>query len=154
MSYDLQLRTCAKTLRNTATPEEKKLWKYLRRKSIKGIKFRRQHIINGYIVDFYAPEIKLVVEIDGGNHKKNRIYDKLRGKALRAKGCEVLRFWNGEVQKKIRYVIGRIKTEAIKRAAKLRLTSGSGFKTGEEEVVELKLKLTPSPALPLKGERV
>jgi very-short-patch-repair endonuclease len=116
MSYDSLLRISAKQLRNAATPEEKKLWKYLRRKSVSGIKFRRQHIINGYIVDFYVPEAKLVIEIDGGNHKKTKGYDRLRDKALRNRGCMVLRFWNREINLNIRYVTEKIRKVLTNRA--------------------------------------
>lgn len=108
MTFDLLLRTRAKDLRNNATVEEAMLWQWLKRKNINGVKFRRQHILNGYIVDFYAPVVKLVVELDGGNHRKNKEYDKLRDKALRADGCSVLRFWNGEIRKNMKKVVNII----------------------------------------------
>ena len=75
----LKLKERRVQLRKSETLEEKILWAFLRRNQI-GYKFRRQHSIGGYIVDFYCPEKKLVVEIDGPAHskKENKEYDKVR----------------------------------------------------------------------------
>ena len=66
---------------------------------MKGKKFRRQHPIGNYIVDFYCPEARLAVELDGGGHKlkKQKEYDDKRGKKLSKNGIRVLRFWDNEV---------------------------------------------------------
>ena len=57
-----------KFLRNNSTTAEATLWKSLKRKQIEGLKFRRQHSIENYIVDFYCPTLKLIIELDGENH--------------------------------------------------------------------------------------
>ena len=66
-----------KELRNKSTPEEILLWLRLKN-SQTGFKFRRQHSIGGYIADFYCPSKKLIIEIDGPQHLKNKEYDKIR----------------------------------------------------------------------------
>ncbi len=111
MTYDIELRNKAKSLRNRTTIEEQILWQYLRKKAIKGIKFRRQHIINGYIVDFCAPKVKLIIEIDGGYHRKYRNYDKLRDKVLSGRGLKILRFWDAEINKDIKKILQIINRE-------------------------------------------
>jgi len=64
-----------------------------------GVKFRRQHPIDSYIVDFYSHEARLVIEVDGGQHNEEArlLNDAERTTALEAKGIRVLRFWNHEV---------------------------------------------------------
>jgi very-short-patch-repair endonuclease len=61
------------------------------------IKFRRQHVIRKYIVDFYCAEKKLIIEIDGGQHDERKAYDEGRSKVLKSMGYTVIRFWNNEV---------------------------------------------------------
>ena len=70
----------ARELRQNQTPQEAKMWNILRNQQIQGCKFRRQYPIGEYIVDFVCKEIKLVIEIDGGQHNipKNTTYDKKR----------------------------------------------------------------------------
>lgn len=101
-----------KELRNNATPEEILLW--LRLKNFQaGFKFRRQHSIGGYIVDFYCPAKKLVIEIDGPQHfkKENREYDKIRTDYFEGLNIKVLRFTNSEVSMGTEAVVNRIKEE-------------------------------------------
>jgi very-short-patch-repair endonuclease len=76
-TYRADLKLKARNLRANMTDAEQKLWYYLRRKQISNIQFYRQRPINNYIVDFYAPTIKLVIEIDGSQHAEinNSIYD-------------------------------------------------------------------------------
>ena len=88
--------TIAKKLRINSTDTEKYLWKYLRGKQLTGFKFRRQHPVGKYIVDFVNLERKIIIEVDGGQHSENK-KDKLRDKWLKEKGYEVLRFWDNEV---------------------------------------------------------
>ena len=66
--YNPKLKKRARRLRKNMTDAEVKLWNHLRRKQIKGLQFFRQRPIGNYIVDFYAPEAKLVIEVDGGQH--------------------------------------------------------------------------------------
>src|SRR3989344_548172 len=80
-------------LRNKSTKAEVLLWHYLKDKQL-GNKFRRQHSIGNFIVDFYCPKTKLIVEIDGSQHQENERYDAKRTEYLTNLGYRVLRFWN------------------------------------------------------------
>jgi very-short-patch-repair endonuclease len=97
LPYNPKLKERARHLRNNMTPAEKKLWyKYLRQFPLP---VYRQKPIDNYIVDFYIPKLKLVIEIDGESHIKKREidYDEKRTKALESYGLKVLRFWNYDV---------------------------------------------------------
>jgi very-short-patch-repair endonuclease len=87
----------ARQLRNNLTDAEQKLWYELRGKQIKGYKFRRQVTIENYIVDFLSHDLNLIIEVDGGQHAENEIYDNERTEFLKQRGYKVLRFWNNEV---------------------------------------------------------
>jgi very-short-patch-repair endonuclease len=86
----------ARRLRQSATDAEMRLWSRLRGKQLEGFRFRRQHPMGRYIVDFFCPEAKLVVEADGGQHADNEA-DSIRADWLLAQGYRVLRFWNNDV---------------------------------------------------------
>lgn len=96
-------------LRNNLTPQEIILWSRLRRNQM-GCKFRRQHSIGNYIVDFFCPEKKIIVEIDGLQHKreKDTKYDAKRTKYFNYLGIKVLRFWNNEINTNLEGVILKI----------------------------------------------
>ena len=98
----------AQKLRNNSTDTEKYLWRYLRGRQLEEFKFRRQHPIGKYIVDFINLERKIIIEVDGGQHSENK-KDKLRDKWLEEKGYEVLRFWDNEVFTNIEGVIESIR---------------------------------------------
>lgn len=100
----------AKTLRSSQTEAEEKLWSFLRNRKLKGKKFRRQHAIADYIVDFYCHECHLAIELDGNDHKNKEAkeYDKARVALLSEYGITVLRFWNNEVIKETEKVIEKI----------------------------------------------
>ncbi|WP_202305199.1 endonuclease domain-containing protein [Dryocola clanedunensis] len=85
-----------KALRQNMTPEERILWKSLRNRQFAEFKFRRQHPLRPFIVDFACLEAKLIVELDGGQHDENRRYDEERRRWLEKRGWKVLRFWNNE----------------------------------------------------------
>ena len=89
----------ARRLRQRQTEAEKLLWYHLRNKRLGGYKFRRQHPIGGYIVDFFCDAAHLVVELDGGGHNEpGQIdYDHIRTSKLEERGLHVLRFWNDDV---------------------------------------------------------
>lgn len=87
----------AKTLRKNQTDTEKYLWHSLRDRQLGGFKFRRQHAIANYIVDFVCLEQKLIVELDGGQHSEQQHYDDERTRVLNAQGFKLLRFWNNEI---------------------------------------------------------
>ena len=94
----------AKYLRKNTTDTEKYLWKYLRGNQLEGFKFRRQHPLDKYIVDFVNLERKIIIELDGGQHLENK-KDKLRDRWLEEQGYEVLRFWDNEVLDNIQGVL-------------------------------------------------
>ncbi len=90
------------------TPQEIVLWSRLKNYQV-GYKFRRQASIGKYIVDFYCPQMRIVIEIDGSQHMDNKNYDKERDKTLKSFGCIVLRFWNNEINTNLDGVILKIK---------------------------------------------
>ena len=94
----------ARELRKNPTEAERKLWKHLRLHQIGGYKFRRQQPLGQYIVDFVSLEKKLIVELDGGQHSEQIVYDAELTEWLEAQGFRVLRFWNNEVLKEIEVV--------------------------------------------------
>jgi adenine-specific DNA-methyltransferase len=95
----------AQALRRRLTTAEQKLWKYLRAHRLGGAGFRRQHAIGPYIVDFCAPRLKLIIELDGGQHADQVEYDSARTEYLERQGYRVLRFWNNDVIKNVQGVI-------------------------------------------------
>jgi very-short-patch-repair endonuclease len=95
-------------LRKNSTDAEKHLWHFLRAKRLKGYKFRRQHLLYPFVVDFICLEKKLVVELDGGQHAEQRHYDENRTLYLQSKGYRVLRFWNNEIFQETEAVLSEI----------------------------------------------
>lgn len=88
----------AKLLRKNMTEAEKVIWYFLQSKYLQGLKFRRQEPIGQYIVDFVCYSIKLIIEIDGGQHALDtKSQDEKRDRWLRLQGFRNLRFWNNEV---------------------------------------------------------
>ncbi|MCK9352165.1 MAG: endonuclease domain-containing protein [Candidatus Paceibacterota bacterium] len=87
-------------LRSNATLQEIILWSRLKNKQL-GVKFRRQHSFGKYIADFYCPEKRLVIEIDGSQHMEQEKYDRERTHYFESLGLEVLRFWNSDVNTNI-----------------------------------------------------
>src|SRR4030067_3471325 len=88
-------------LRKNMSNAEQALWNVLRGRQVSGLKFRRQHPLGDYILDFVCLEYKLVIEVDGGQHGQQAGYDENRTQELHAAGFRVLRFWNNEVLKEI-----------------------------------------------------
>ena len=87
----------ARELRSQQTDAEQFMWGILRAKRFLDYKFRRQHPVAPYILDFYCDELKLAIELDGGQHADQQPYDEARTQALKAQGIHVLRFWNNDV---------------------------------------------------------
>jgi len=87
----------ARMLRKKQTDAEKEMWHHLRGKRFEGLKFRRQHTIGNYIVDFVCLEKKLIVELDGGQHVEQKERDNERDNWLIMEGYRVLRFWDNDV---------------------------------------------------------
>ncbi len=92
-----RLESFAKDLRNNPTDVERLLWNRLKSSQVEGVKFRRQQIIEDYIVDFVSFKKKIVIELDGGQHAEASEKDKVRDNCLALNGYKVLRFWNNEV---------------------------------------------------------
>src|SRR5947199_9497963 len=80
----------------SATEPERVLWRHLRNRNFAGYKFRRQHPFDDYVLDFYCPNAKLAIELDGGGHnyRTGQIRDRTRSEFLARHGVVVLRFWN------------------------------------------------------------
>jgi very-short-patch-repair endonuclease len=108
--YQEKLKSNARALRKNLTDAEKKLWSQIRRKYFCDVQFYRQKPIGHYIVDFYAPAVKLVIELDGGQHfeQNHAAYDKLRDAYLTKQGLKVLRFNNLQVLQSIEQVLEMI----------------------------------------------
>ncbi len=123
----------ARELRKTATDAERLLWRLLRNRALEGAKFRRQHPVPPYVLDFYCHELKLAIEVDGGQHNEppRKKRDEERTAFLESHGIRVLRFWNREVLHETEGVL-----EAIYQA-----------------IVERRQEVLPSPPTPLpEGE--
>src|SRR3990167_9930713 len=98
-----------KDLRRNATNTEKLLWEELRAGKL-GYKFKRQHSVGGYILDFFCPGKRLIIEVDGGVHIVQGHYDKNRDDFFRELGYTVFRFKTLEVENNLSGVINKIKT--------------------------------------------
>lgn len=108
LNNKLEKKLLRKSLRNSATPQEVVLWSRLRGSQI-GFKFRRQTSIGNYILDFYCPEKRLGIEIDGSQHIESAT-DQKRTDFLNQQGIHILRFWNNEVNTNIEGVLLKIVT--------------------------------------------
>jgi len=111
------------------TEAERRLWYWLRAHRFNKVGFRRQKPIGPYTVDFVAPEVRLVIEIDGGQHDHSTS-DRRRDAWLGSKGYRVLRFWNSEILKNRDEVLARI-ANAIWRAGPPSRQSRTTFATGD-----------------------
>ncbi|MEQ8757787.1 MAG: DUF559 domain-containing protein [Coleofasciculus sp. G1-WW12-02] len=98
----------ARRLRQQLTPAEACLWNALRRRQLAGLKFRSQHPVGRFIVDFYCPSCKLVIEVDGDIHAQQKDYDDARTEQLQAFGYRVLRFTNEAVLNDLQAVLAHI----------------------------------------------
>jgi very-short-patch-repair endonuclease len=116
----------ARELRRNQTDAESLVWRLLRNRQLKNSKFRRQHPVGKYILDFYCAEHGLAVELDGGQHDSSRAHDTVRDAWLASQGIRVLRFWNSQVLNE---------TEAVLETIWMALPDGD--------------EKTPSPPTPL-----
>ena len=98
----------ARKLRRSMTDAEHALWRVLRSRQLEGFKFRRQHSIGRYVVDFVCLEYRLVVELDGGQHVEQVEADAGRTAQLEQSGFRVIRFWNNEVLTEMDGVVMRV----------------------------------------------
>jgi very-short-patch-repair endonuclease len=99
MADEQWLRNRARELRTEQTDAEKVIWRELRGRRFGGFKFRRQHVIGAYVVDFYCAACRLVIEVDGDSHagEDNEAADRVREADLEQRGLKLLRFWNTDV---------------------------------------------------------
>ena len=95
-------------LRRQLTPQERRLWYLLRDRRFARFKFRRQHPVGPYILDFACCHVHLAIELDGGQHDERAGYDARRTAWLRLQGWRVLRFWNNELMENEEAVLARI----------------------------------------------
>jgi very-short-patch-repair endonuclease len=109
-NYAQYLKANSRSLRKKSTPQEIILWSRLKNRSFHNLKFRRQHVIAKYIVDFICLEKKIIIELDGLQHKREKDikYDANRDDYLKNLGFTVLRFWNNEVNENLEGVILKI----------------------------------------------
>ena len=110
LPFNKKLERLARQLRKNMTEAESFLWQRIRRKKLKGRQFYRQKNIGNYIVDFYCPSAKVIVELDGGQHftQEGAREDQVRDKYLESLGFTILRFSDREVFKDIEGVLEKI----------------------------------------------
>ncbi len=107
LKYHADLKPKARRLRHEMTESERALWSRLRAKQLAGVHFYRQKPIASYIVDFYAPKAKLVIEIDGSQHldDQHAMKDRRRDEYLNGLGLKVLRFNSREALRETEAVV-------------------------------------------------
>ena len=115
----------ARELRRSPTPEEDTLWQAVRANRLFGLHFRRQQVIDGFIVDLYCHAAGLVVELDGHGHERQAGYDAERERILAARGLRILRTTNDEVTDHLARVLKRIAKEALGQAELRRAARGA-----------------------------
>ena len=118
--YHPKLTTFSRELRKSGTLAEVLLWKELKGKKLKGCRFLRQKPIEGFIVDFFCPTFKLVIEIDGVSHDSKMERDEEREKSLERIGFSVLRFTEGDVRNNLDGVVRIIEEEITPLASQTR----------------------------------
>jgi len=108
--YNTKLKRYSQQLRKNMTDAEILLWSRLRKKQIKGYQFYRQRIIGNYIVDFYCPKAKLVIEVDGSQHYQDdgNKKDKGRDDYMEKLGMKILRFADRDVLKNLQGVLEKV----------------------------------------------
>ena len=108
--YNPKLKQFARNLRNHSTLSEVLLWNHLKKKQMKGYSFHRQKPIGNYIVDFFCPKLKLVIEVDGESHDESKLeYDERRQRSLESLGLYVFRITDLDVKRNMEDVLTGIK---------------------------------------------
>jgi very-short-patch-repair endonuclease len=107
-----ELMMAARTLRREETPAEAALWQVLRDRGLDRLRFRRQHAVGRFVLDFYCPALRLAVEVDGGEHDTSEQVerDQARTEHLAAMGYTVVRVRNQEVLHDLPTVLARLKS--------------------------------------------
>ena len=109
IKYNPKLKLIARKLRKNSTKSEIYLWNHLKNKKMMGYSFKRQKPIGEYIVDFYSPDLKLVIEIDGITHDYKMESDKARQKYLESLSLKVIRFKDSDVKHNLEGIIKSLK---------------------------------------------
>jgi methionine--tRNA ligase beta chain len=145
-SLPADLLDFARKLRHDQTDAEQLIWSLLRDRRMAGAKFRRQHPIEvgeqRYILDFYSQELKLAIELDGGQHQEQQTYDQVREKALSGLRVQVMRFWNNDVLQQTESVLEAIWDKVNDMAQPLKTPSST---------TSASAPTSPSPPAPLPG---
>ena len=106
----------ARKLRLSMTKTELLLWEKLKGKQLNGFRFRKQHPVYRYVLDFYCAEARLAIEIDGEVHSGKEDYDEFRDGVLKSLSIETLRIQSSEIEDNIEAVLNRIKDKLISRS--------------------------------------
>jgi very-short-patch-repair endonuclease len=109
IEYNPRLKQIARKLLKDMTLAEILLWKEIKGKKVLGCDFHRQKPIDEYVVDFYCPRLKLVLEIDGDSHDEKEELDKIRQEKLESKGLTVLRFWDLDVRANVDGIVEQLR---------------------------------------------
>jgi len=112
-TMDGKLTSYAKQLRKNATDAERVLWQAVRSRQVLNCKFRRQVVFGRYIVDFVCLDAKLIIELDGGQHAEQVLYDEHRTVYLESLGYQVIRFWNNDVLQQLDVVLEKVRLVLI-----------------------------------------
>jgi very-short-patch-repair endonuclease len=110
-----KLKPLTREMRHESTPEEDLLWQRLRNRNVLRLKFRRQHTIDRFILDFYCSEARLAIEVEGAIHQYTQEEDTIRREYLENIGLKVLRFSNEEVNTNLDSVVEKIAAAAMER---------------------------------------
>ena len=105
-----KIKNNSRDLRKNMTDVERMLWAKIRSHQLQGFRFRRQHPVGNYIADFVCIELKLIIELDGGQHSNQQEYDMERTQWLQTKGYKMVRFWNNDVIENLEGVLLTIST--------------------------------------------
>lgn len=111
----MNLTEKARVLRKNQTDVEQLLWRHLRNRQFCSYKFRRQFPIAPYIADFVCLDLKLIIELDGGQHTEQTLYDNQRDQFLAERGFKIVRFWNNEVAGNLEGVLEAIRLAVLER---------------------------------------
>jgi len=146
----VSLKHIARKLRRNQTDEEKELWRALRGRQFAGFKFRRQHEVDGHILDFYCADAKLAVELDGFQHglPEGIQLDEAREKFLKEYDVETLRFWNHQWRKNREGCLMEIWNALQKRSGCVRIMKNAEeqkFIPPDLKKIQLREKTNPSP---------
>jgi very-short-patch-repair endonuclease len=111
-----KLKPIARQMRRYSTSAENRLWQRLRNRQILGFRFRRQHPLDRFILDFYCSEAQLAIEIDGPVHRYTQQEDLVRQQFLKTQGLQMLRFTNEEVHNSLDSVLEQIAAALSEKA--------------------------------------